>query len=526
MKYKPLILFFIFFIGCSKADHDQSFNDNDSVHMEKQIKQEKFILADNKTRDEKTEILTRDNDTVKETKALSKYFAENGQILSAEEQLRQYYAEKGMEYPDNNKTEKYTVDDPVFYSSPSSKPEIQAQNNHADEGSLEENQPKPQRKSTRKVPSQKIIDKLNSSIEEEQDAEPQPEYSDSEPPELILIRFEPDELVPGQEATVVVQAVDNLSGVKSIFGVLKSPSQSAMISFSCALLNPDGTFKGVVKIPDHAEAGQWFLHSVRVTDKVFNTRNYSKNYPILHNSFITVVESDSDITAPKLVSIFIDPPQAQGNEKVNVMVDATDDKSGVYRVYGLLSSPSNNAKLSFACRYSKELNVFEGIVNIPSDAESGFWQVEYLRLEDTAKNAKTYYRRSNPDIFEGAKVDVLTEGSDSKPPVLEDIYITPLTVVYGQSLKIHVKASDDVSGVASVSGRIQSPSAQGYMPFFCKYDSEADDYIAEIIIQQNTEVGLWQIDSLVISDNARNQVRFSKIKDPILQQSNFEVLGE
>ena len=551
MKCKLCVLFFIFLIGCSKVDEPAKDNDSQSNLIDKEAQTKETVIPD------KNDLTEKSNDT-EEGKKLS-YMREDGKVMSAEEQMRQYYAEKGLKYPDNNKTdnsaksetgvmapeaqlkqyyadkgleypdssttEKYTVDDPLFYSTPSTQPQQELEQINHDYA--EEDELRPQRTSVRKPPSQKVIDQLNASINDDvEETEPQPEYSDSEPPELVSIRFVPNELLPGEEAEVFAQAIDNLSGVKSIFGVMKSPSENAMVSFSCALLNSDGTFTGVVKIPEHAEAGQWYLRSVRVTDKVFNTQNYSKNHPILNSSYITVTESDSDITAPELISIFIDPPQAYGKDTITVMVDATDNKSGVYRVYGLLASPSMNAKLSFACQYSAELNIFEGTVIIPSSAESGYWQVQYLRLEDTAKNAKTYYKHKNEEIFQTAKVEVITEGSDSEPPVLEDIYITPPTVVYEESVKIHAKVSDDVSGVASVNGRIKSPSGQAFMPFYCKYDEEEGEFIAEIIIQRNTEVGVWKLDNLVISDKARNQNRMVRMQDPIIQQADFEVLGE
>jgi len=524
MKCKLFALFLVFLIGCSKPDESAKDNDSRIKLPNNQIQNQEKVVPVKDDEVAKKNIIEQENETVKKNLKTPKYMADDGKVMSAEEQLRQYYAEKGMEYPDSSQTEKYTVDDPVFYTSPSAQEPQDDNQGYGD--SAQEQEPVSQRSSSRQPPSQEVVDKLNASIDDEEQGEPQPEYSDSEPPELMSVRFMPNEILPGEEAEVIVQAVDNLSGVKSIFGVMKSPSEKAMVSFSCALLNPDGTFTGIVKIPDHAEAGKWFLRSMRVTDKVFNTQNYSKKHPVLSNTYVTVNASDSDITAPELVSIFIDPPQPKGNDKVTIMVDAVDNKSGVYRVYGLLASPSNNAKLSFACQYSKELNIFEGTVTIPANAESGDWQVEYLRLEDTAKNAKTYYKRKNVEIFKTAKVDVVTENSDSEPPVLEDIYITPTTVVYEEIVKIHVRVTDDISGVASVNGRIQSPSGQAFMPFYCKYNAEEGEFIAEIIIQRNTEVGLWQIDNLVISDKARNQSRLVRIQDPILQQANFEVLGE
>ncbi len=364
-------------------------------------------------------------------------------------------------------------------------------------------------------------------IEAEPEIEPdKPDYSDADPPDVIGIRFDPQQVSPGANVTVYVQATDNLSGVSSIFGTARSPSRVAALSFSCQRSDSDESFVGTLEIPDHAEMGTWYLNTLRVTDKVHNRRTYSENSALLRNSYFEVIGSDSDSVPPEVTAVYLDPSEASGGDKVQVTVEAEDDKSGVARIYGVLLSPSKHARLSFSCRNEDETNVFYGQVTIPEDAEFGHWTLEYLQAKDEAKNAKTFFRTNYPSMFDAASVYVYTSGSDSEPPTLDNLTIYPAVVVYEETVEIIVNASDDISGISSVSGRLQSPSGQARIPFSCIYDQDSQEYKAEVIIPANAEIGLWRVDYILMTDKARNQINYRYHANDLVQQAVFEIIGQ
>ncbi len=479
-------------------------------------------------------------------------------ILTAEEQMRQYYAKQGLseeeielklaqpyatskprrELPDQSasirtqgaKNSKNMIQSNDVSES-STTLESSAQASMDTQKQTPQSTISSQETQDRSQDTSELALSTDSDVSEGEYESSQPDYSDSEPPELIAIRFDPVIAQPAQEITVNVQAVDNLSGVKSVFGILKSPSDTAMISFTCAIMQDDGTFQGTFLIPEHAESGQWRVKNIRLTDIVHNSQNYTTKHPIVAATSLTVESTDSDTTGPRVNAIYVDPVQATGGERIHVMVDAVDDKSGVARVYGVFASPSKNARLSFACAYEPELKVFDGSVDIPQDAESGNWILDYLRLEDTAKNPTTYYYKSHPDLLGKAQVEVYSKSSDGQPPLLENITVHPATVVYGETVQIIISAYDDISGIQHISGSLQSKSRQGKIPFHCTYVEADEEYVASIIIQEHTEVGLWYVENLILSDNARNQAtynRYSQERDisALLEQASFEVIGQ
>jgi hypothetical protein len=353
-----------------------------------------------------------------------------------------------------------------------------------------------------------------------------PEYSDAEPPSLISIRFDPQKASPGTDVSIHVSVRDNLSGVYSVAGTLKSPSGGAILPFGCQPSETEGVFVAVFKVPDQAEAGLWALDSLRVTDNVHNTSRFTDKDGELAGATFQVVGSDSDSLPPQVLAIYIEPAEAYGGEKVRIGVHVKDDKSGVARVYGVFMSPSGNARLSFLCTEKTEPGMVYGETTLPKDAESGDWVLGYLRAEDEAKNAKTFSHTEDAAIFDNAVMRVFAAGSDAQPPTINDITVSASAVAYGEKVDILVSASDDLSGISGVTGRLQSPSGKAAIPFFCVHDPNNDVYRAEITIKTNTEVGIWRVEYIQMTDEAHNQGTYPYQTNSFVQGATFEVTGE
>lgn len=354
----------------------------------------------------------------------------------------------------------------------------------------------------------------------------EPDYSDAAPPEVTAIWFDPQQVPPGANLSIYVQATDNLSGVNAISGTSKSPSGRAVLSFGCERSDSEDSFVGTLAIPDQAEMGRWYLTFLQVTDKVSNSKTYAVNSALLTNAYFEVVGSDSDNLPPEVTAVYVNPLEVEGGDTVQVTVEAEDDKSGVARISGLFMSPSKHARLSFSCRNEGEPNLFDGHLTIPEDAESGQWTLEWLQAQDGARNTKTLNRASFPGIFDHASVRVHTDRSDSQPPTLDNLTTYPATVTYEETAQIIVYASDDISGINSVSGGLRSPSGKAHLHFSCIYDQENDAYQAEVMIPTNAEIGVWRVDYIRMIDKARNEIDYPYLKNALVRQAVFEIMAE
>ncbi|MBW2173714.1 MAG: hypothetical protein JRF64_03545 [Deltaproteobacteria bacterium] len=369
----------------------------------------------------------------------------------------------------------------------------------------------------------KVVDSDQGTVPINPDA---PDYSDAAPPSVKAIRFDPQKVSPGAKVSVHVEATDNLSGVNSISGMVRSPSGTAVLSFACQRSDHEGSFVGTLAIPDRAEMGPWDLTRLRITDKAHNSRTYSEESALLRNSYFEVTGSDSDGVPPKVTAVYLNPSEAYGGDRVQVTVEAEDDKSGVARISGVLMSPSKHARLSFSCQNEGETNMFYGNITVPEDAESGYWTLEYLRPIDEAKNTKTFYRKDYPSIFDDAGLHVYSSSADSQPPTLDNLMIYPASVAYEETVEIIVYASDDTSGISRISGGLRSPSGKARIPFSCVYDQENQEYKAKVLIPTNAEIGLWRVDYIRMTDNARNQINYTYHADSLVQQAVLEITGQ
>jgi len=473
---------------------------------------------------------------------------EKKKILTAEEQMKQYYAQKGIPYPTENNTTTAIKDSKVFseQNSLSQDNYINDNNSHTllnnEENSafepiknspadnsgnkiaIEENNNTLQSQISNKSAMSSQDNNIQQSLEEETKPD-EPVYSDSEPPQLLSIQFSPQKVAPGKEVTILVTAKDNLSGVDTIYGVLKSPVGTAILSFGCPNIMQDGSFAGTVKVPDRAADGMWYVQSINISDKVHNTKNYSLNDPIVRNYYLEVLKSDSDIDPPELTGVYLTPKETNGGERISILVDARDDKSGVQGAYGVMLSPSKNARLPFACQLDKELNTYAGFIDVPKDAESGYWTLDYLRLDDTAKNSKSYYPKDKPAIFDNAKLNVYSKNSDSEGPVLENIEIYPVSVTYEETVEFIVRASDNISGIEIITARIKSP-ANAFFNVYFEYVADKDYYTGKLFIPKNSTVGTWSVDGITLIDKARNVTDCFKHNNNLIGQAIFDVIGE
>lgn len=355
--------------------------------------------------------------------------------------------------------------------------------------------------------------------------ENKPDYSDASPPSVTAIRFDPQTVRQGESLSVFVRVTDNLSGVSSVSGVVRSPSQAAALPFRGQASEDVGTFVGTLTIPDRGDIGRWHFSTLRASDGAHNQQMYSEKSSLLRGAYFEVVGSTADTIPPNVTAVYLDPFEAYDGDRVKITVEAVDDESPIVLVYGVLESPSKHAKLPFSCRKEDSGNLFDGYVTIPADSESGEWTVGYLQVKDASQNTETFFRANHPDLFADARITVYASRSDADPPTLDTLSIHPSAALYEETVDIIVYASDDVSGVSSVSGQLQSPS-NAPIPFSCEYDSDTGAYKAQVTIPANAEIGRWRVDYIAMTDKARNQIKYNYSTTPVIQESYLTIIGE
>ncbi|MED4069583.1 hypothetical protein, partial [Priestia megaterium] len=72
---------------------------------------------------------------------------------------------------------------------------------------------------------------------------------------------------------------------------------------------------------------------------------------------------------------------------------------------------------------------------------------------------------------------------DSTAPVLTSVEVSPQEVKVGDTVEVRVKATDDISGVQSVSVAYYTPSKNRTVHFQMRYDSQDDIWIGSYVIK-------------------------------------------
>ena len=174
----------------------------------------------------------------------------------------------------------------------------------------------------------------------------------------------------------------------------------------------------------------------------------------------------SDSMPPQLATIHFTPPQIMDGEETVLMIQATDDLSGIRSISGTIIAPSG-AVQGFACQRDADTNRYIARVIVPKDAAEGKWAVNYLNLMDNASNA-TALTAARGGLPPSASFQVVSSRPDSQGPSLQAIWLDRRSMRGGEKNVVFVRADDDNSGVNLVSGIFQSPSRQARVGFVCR----------------------------------------------------------
>ena len=223
--------------------------------------------------------------------------------------------------------------------------------------------------------------------------------SDATPPEVLQVWFDRSAVGPGEKNAIMVQARDDRSGVASVMGACQSPSKSALIWFSGALNDDSGTWVGDVTVPKTADCGEWVLLNLAVKDKAGNTTLLQADSPLLGRAGFRVASgSDCDFAAPTLDAFDLSPAIVLSGTATEIVVTAKvyDVGSGAATMTGWFEGPAQaggqSPKNYFTCLPDPHDPdaPWTGKIQVPQLAARGTWKVGAIRLEDKAKNSRTY----------------------------------------------------------------------------------------------------------------------------------------
>ena len=230
--------------------------------------------------------------------------------------------------------------------------------------------------------------------------------SDSTPPTFKNLELSATSVQGGNSIKVYISAEDDISGVNYVEISAVSPSGQTVYA---GLYNTEelGRWQGDIKISQYAEAGEWKIKTIYITDAAnsYWARSYYDTYVYEHDSAgnsqkifdmnpitFTVENSSSDLTPPTFKNIELSATLVQAGNSIKVYVSAEDDIAGVN--YVEISAVSPSGQTVYAGLYNKdELGRWQGDIKISQYAEAGEWKIKTIYITDAANSywARSYY---------------------------------------------------------------------------------------------------------------------------------------
>jgi hypothetical protein len=348
--------------------------------------------------------------------------------------------------------------------------------------------------------------------------------SDVVPPQLINIEFLPPTVQDGETTLLAVTAQDNLSGVRSVSGVIASPTGTVQ-GFACQREADSNRYVTRITVPKEAAAGTWLMKYLTLTDNASNSVNLNAAQGGLPpTASFRVVASTSDTTAPTLKAVWVDRAAMRAGDRNTVFVQADDEQTGVTSVNGVFVSPGKQARLAFGC-HQGTTGAWECALAPPACLDCGLWHLEQLQLQDKANNMATI--RADNAILRPVVVDISGDACDSQPPALSMLVVSPPSVsnMDGGVINVRATVADDGCGVASLSGQaVPQGNIGGQHAYFTMAPVPGDErtFIGTIEIQKHAAKGTWTIAWLQALDKGHN-LRAYAASDPMIARVTFRV---
>jgi hypothetical protein len=354
-------------------------------------------------------------------------------------------------------------------------------------------------------------------------SDPKDPNSDTTPPQLISIAFEPPQVTDGGDTTLVVTATDDLSGIRGISGTLTSPNGKAVQGFAQQRDGETMRYVSLIHIPEKAEEGVWKISFLTMSDMATNSVTLSAAQGTLPpTALLKVSSSASDSTPPTLRNVWLERGAMRAGEHNTLYVDAQDEKSGVHLVAAVFLSPSKLARFGVGCHTGAN-NVWECDVFPPQCLDCGDWTLEQVQLQDNANNFATI-RQENPAV-QAVRLNITGDSCDNQPPVLQGLALSRNLIVMGRDepvIEVVAQVSDDSCGIGGVSGQITGPGGNSSGTFFSLQQRDATTFVGTVRLHPNSARGVWRVQSLTVNDKGQN-LKIYYANDPLLAHAVFTV---
>lgn len=192
---------------------------------------------------------------------------------------------------------------------------------------------------------------------------------------------------------------------------------------------------------------------------------------IFLTSMAQIILSDEDTTEPQVDDVSLSAEEVNQGGTITVYVSASDDISGIKYVYVAIQSPSESQDDILWTDHQNDEGQYALTFTISEYAETGRWQIWYIRTTDNAGNRGFY---STEDINLGFVVNEAEEDDVVEPEQLPDLSVEKILHIkdvwdnsndYQIAFKVKNVGRVDITDYTALGTRYLIKSQSGHVKF-------------------------------------------------------------
>lgn len=216
----------------------------------------------------------------------------------------------------------------------------------------------------------------------------------------------------------------------------------------------------------------------------------------------------------EITNIGVSSNTVKAKEAVTYTIDVQSEKPMSSRITIHLSAPITKKEKGVTMKYDGN-GRYTGIFQTSEDEEDGIWRVD--RIDAGLENGDRILVYNTVDLpsyavyaYDFSPLDVTvtdSTGADVTRPELHGVFALTKEVYPGSAIKYQFDASDDMSGIESISITLLSPSGKE-LKKDAKYSQDQKVYELTIPTDSDLEEGNWTIYSVALWDFKMNFVNY------------------
>ena len=348
----------------------------------------------------------------------------------------------------------------------------------------------------------------------------EPYIVDSEAPKLNGITLSSETVQAGENLTVTITAVDDLTGVDFCQATFVNKSTKRhLTTTSYDRKNPNVL---TLETSEYEPSGTYELDELFLGDTAGNNRWYVKDFvgesgddTVIEKldfncSFTVTNDGKVDDQPPELTTIKLSAESVTAGDSLTVTINATDDFSGIDFCQATFVNKSTKRHLTTTSYDRKNPNVLT--LETSEYEPSGTYELDELFLGDTAGNNRWYVKdfvgESGDDtVIEkldfNCSFTVTNDGKvDDQPPELTTIKLSAESVTAGDSLTVTINATDDFSGIDFCQATFVNKSTKRHLTT-TSYDRKNPNVLT-LETSEYEPSGTYELDELFLGDTAGN----------------------